>query len=71
MTQSKLRPLRLVQENRADEGLQRRGSVRDGDEEARKKGNRGSWIGWWNKGKDEPGPSAGGRSVSAGNVLPE
>ena len=46
MTQNKLRPLRLVQ----------------GDEQAaQKKANRGSWMGWFNRGKDEAAP----RSVSS------
>ncbi|GES66399.1 M protein, serotype 2.1 precursor [Aspergillus terreus] len=38
MTQSKLRPLRLVSETKAAE-----------EEEARKKANRGSWIPWFNR----------------------
>ncbi|KAL4896874.1 hypothetical protein BDV59DRAFT_79719 [Aspergillus ambiguus] len=38
MTQSKLRPLRLVSEAKAAD-----------DEEARKKANRGSWIPWFNR----------------------
>ena len=46
MAQSKLRPLRLVQENSNVE------------EEARKKANRNSWIpaGWFNRGKEEESP---------------
>ncbi|KAE8337494.1 hypothetical protein BDV24DRAFT_139941 [Aspergillus arachidicola] len=38
MTQSKLRPLRLVSETKAAD-----------DEEARKKANRGSWLPWFNR----------------------
>ena len=50
MTQSKLRPLRLVQENREQEGP----SGSDEDAAARKKANRGSWMpGWFNRGKEE------------------
>ena len=59
MTQSKLRPLRLVQEK---ETAQAR--VASEEEAARKRANRGSWMGWFNKGKDEPTP----RTVSAGQV---
>ena len=68
MTQSKLRPLRLVQENRDMEGgAQGAGPVKldDAETTARKKANRGSWIpGWVNRGKSEDGSS----SVSAGNA---
>ncbi|EAW06416.1 uncharacterized protein ACLA_081000 [Aspergillus clavatus NRRL 1] len=39
MTQNKLRPLRLVSETKAAEE----------EEAARKKGNRGSWISWFNR----------------------
>ena len=46
MTQNRLRPLRLVQENKETE-------VSGEDEAARKKANRGSWMGWFNRGKDE------------------
>lgn len=55
MTQSKLRPLRLVQENQEMEGGTFGGSSsEDGDLAARKKGNRGSWmLGWMNRGKPE------------------
>ncbi|MCJ1399248.1 hypothetical protein MMC11_002450 [Xylographa trunciseda] len=65
MTQSRLRPLRLVQENKEMENQQSRRISVIADEElaARKKANRGSWMGWFNR-KDEAGP----RSVSAGNV---
>ncbi|PGH36527.1 hypothetical protein GX50_00563 [[Emmonsia] crescens] len=49
MTQNKLRPLRLVQENRELEGSDQ------ADEEARKKANRGSWISWFNRpGQTDP-----------------
>ena len=53
MTQSKLRPLRLVQENSNLE------------EEARKKANRGSWIptGWFNRGKEEESPRNSSPSI--------
>lgn len=51
MTQSKLRPLRLVQQNREHEGGQ---SGSDDDVAARKKANRGSWMpGWFNRAKEE------------------
>ncbi|MCJ1316442.1 hypothetical protein MMC15_001763 [Xylographa vitiligo] len=65
MTQSRLRPLRLVQENKEMESQQSRriSVVADEENAARKKANRGSWMGWFNR-KDEAGP----RSVSAGNV---
>lgn len=57
MTQSKLRPLRLVQENKEMETLkERRQSVITEEEAAaRKKANRGSWMGWFNKGKEGNG----------------
>jgi hypothetical protein len=63
MTQNKLRPLRLVQEKQeADSEKARRESMIAAEEDAaRKKANRGSWIGWFNRGKDEPTP----RSASA------
>ena len=63
MTQNKLRPLRLVQENKELESgdLGRGASSGSGagsktgggeDDAARKKANRGSWMGWFNKGKE-------------------
>ena len=67
MTQSRLRPLRLVQENKEMESASstRRGNVVGTEDEATKKrNNRGSWMGWFNRGKDEAGP----RSVSAENI---
>lgn len=68
MTQSKLRPLRLVQENQDMEGGAqgaRPGKLDDAETAARKKANRSSWLpGWINRGKSEDGP----RSVSAGNA---
>ncbi|KAK5155722.1 hypothetical protein LTR04_005754 [Oleoguttula sp. CCFEE 6159] len=45
---SKMRPLRLVQE------------TAEADEVARKRANRGSWMGWFNKGKAEEGVNVGG-----------
>ncbi|OAX78667.1 hypothetical protein ACJ72_07023 [Emergomyces africanus] len=49
MTQNKLRPLRLVQENKDLEGSEQ------ADDEARKKANRGSWIPWFNRpGQTDP-----------------
>lgn len=67
MTQSKLRPLRLVQENQDMEGapISRRAELISEDDMARKKANRGSWMGWFNRGKDEGGAP---RSISAGNI---
>lgn len=58
MTQNKLRPLRLVQENREMDGgasgvAQR---VKDEEEAARRKTNRGSWMGWFNRGAQEGPP---------------
>ena len=50
MTQNKLRPLRLVQESKEQE-LE--------DDAARKRANRGSWMGWFNRGKDDSQPSPG------------
>lgn len=78
MAQNKLRPLRLVQENRELElgggdvgrrgsmsGLSRMGMGLDGEggegaEMGKKKGagNRGSWMGWFNKGKEEEVPGS-------------
>ncbi|KAL3447375.1 hypothetical protein BJX65DRAFT_97059 [Aspergillus insuetus] len=51
MTQSKLRPLRLVSETKTAEE----------DEAARKKANRGSWISWFNRpgSSDAPPPGSG------------
>lgn len=52
MTQSKLRPLRLVQENREMESGDQGGLTRsntDLNEAARKKANRSSWMGWFNR----------------------
>ncbi|KAL1875665.1 hypothetical protein Plec18167_005602 [Paecilomyces lecythidis] len=43
MTQNKLRPLRLVQENKESEE----------EEAARKKANRGSWVSWFNRGSTD------------------
>lgn len=62
MTQNKLRPLRLVQENREMEGgasgvAQR---VRDEEEAMRRKANRGSWMGWFNRGAQEGPPKLSG-----------
>lgn len=66
MTQSKLRPLRLVQENQEmDGGGSAEAEERERELAARKKANRSSWIpGWMNLGKTEDG---GARSVSAEN----
>lgn len=50
-TQNKLRPLRLVQENQEMESGDQGGASRAPDDEAaRKKANRGSWMGWFNRG---------------------
>lgn len=54
MTQSKLRPLRLVRENQELEGGMGAGAAAD-DEAARKRANRASWMGWFNRGKEEDG----------------
>ena len=67
MTQNKLRPLRLVQETKEREKEEekiRRASLAAEEMEAaaRKKANRGSWMGWFNRGKDGETP----RSVSGG-----
>ncbi|KAL8728312.1 MAG: hypothetical protein Q9166_005455 [cf. Caloplaca sp. 2 TL-2023] len=53
MTQNRLRPLRLVQENREMEGGENEG-VKAEEIMARKKANRNSWIpGWFNRGKED------------------
>jgi hypothetical protein len=48
MTQTKMRPLRLVQENKEMGAGDQGGNIRSAEEEeaARKKANRGSWMGW-------------------------
>lgn len=54
MTQNKLRPLRLVQENKEMESGDQGGSrTSEEDDAARKKANRGSWIPWFNRTKEE------------------
>ncbi|KAK2762867.1 hypothetical protein FQN54_001042 [Arachnomyces sp. PD_36] len=54
MTQNKLRPLRLVQENKEMESGDQGGSrTSEDDDTARKKANRGSWIPWFNRSKEE------------------
>ncbi|KAI9790309.1 MAG: hypothetical protein M1835_001069 [Candelina submexicana] len=66
---NKLRPLRLVQENAemgsGDQGGGRKKSESPMDEDAAaaKKAKRGSWMGWFNKGKEE---EASVRVTSAG-----
>ncbi|KAL8849520.1 MAG: hypothetical protein Q9221_005527 [Calogaya cf. arnoldii] len=58
MTQNRLRPLRLVQENREMEGSDK-GSAKAEDMVARKKANRNSWMpGWFNKEKEDDNGSA-------------
>ncbi|KAL8999770.1 MAG: hypothetical protein Q9169_001443 [Polycauliona sp. 2 TL-2023] len=58
MTQNRLRPLRLVQENREMEGGDDGGAKVD-DTAARKKANRNSWMpGWFNKEKEEDSKGA-------------
>jgi len=53
MTQSRLRPLRLVQENVGEGSEVERERERE-REKARKKANRGSWMpGWMNRGVGE------------------
>ncbi|KAL8969178.1 MAG: hypothetical protein Q9183_002119 [Haloplaca sp. 2 TL-2023] len=53
MTQSRLRPLRLVQENRELEGSSEEANKQE-ETAARKKANRTSWMpGWFNRGKEE------------------
>ncbi|PGH18995.1 hypothetical protein AJ79_00028 [Helicocarpus griseus UAMH5409] len=56
MTQNKLRPLRLVQENKEGE---------QADEEARKKANRGSWISWLSRPGGQPGSEPPGSGVTS------
>lgn len=53
MTQSRLRPLRLVQENHEIGSGDQGGGGRDLDEANRKKANRGSWFGFLNRGAEE------------------
>ncbi|KAI9879751.1 MAG: hypothetical protein M1830_007376 [Pleopsidium flavum] len=57
-TQNKLRPLRLVQENKEMESGDQGGGARPSEDEdaAKKKANRGSWMGWFNRGKEEEAP---------------
>lgn len=63
MTQSRLRPLRLVQENQEMDGGAAEAEARE--LAARKKANRSSWIpGWMSLGKTEDGTT---RSTSAEN----
>lgn len=67
MTQSKLRPLRLVQENQEIDAGAAAAAAEAEEREvaARKKANRASWIpGWMNRGKPEDGV----RSASAENA---
>ncbi|KAI4164824.1 MAG: hypothetical protein LQ342_001457 [Letrouitia transgressa] len=53
MTQNRLRPLRLVQENNEIES-------KEDDVAARKKANRASWMpGWFNRGKEQEQKSTG------------
>ncbi|KAI4241261.1 MAG: hypothetical protein L6R40_004677 [Gallowayella cf. fulva] len=53
MTQNRLRPLRLVQENREVEGGDNEGAAAD-ETAARKRANRNSWMpGWFNRGKED------------------
>lgn len=59
MTQSRLRPLRLVQENREMEGGGNESSKSD-EVAARKKSNRSSWMpGWFNRAKEEEAKGVG------------
>lgn len=65
MTQSKLRPLRLVQENQEMDGGSADAMERERELAARKKANRSSWMpGWMSLGKSEDG---GARPASAEN----
>lgn len=65
MTQSKLRPLRLVQENQEIDGGSAEAAERERELAARKKANRSSWMpGWMSLGKSEDG---GARPTSAEN----
>ena len=67
MTQNRLRPLRLVQENKDMEsgapGVAQR--LKDEEDAAKRKANRGSWMGWFNRGTQEGPP----RSISTENAL--
>ena len=72
MTQNKLRPLRLVQENKDMENASQArrantGAVTGDDAEMKKNkaGNRGSWMGWFNRGKEEVAP----RSFSGSTLV--
>ena len=56
MTQNRLRPLRLVQENREQES-------KTDEAAAKKKANRASWMpGWFNRGKEEERKDIGGEN---------
>ncbi|KAL8721288.1 MAG: hypothetical protein Q9225_001992 [Loekoesia sp. 1 TL-2023] len=59
MTQNRLRPLRLVQENREVEGGGNESGKAD-DVTARKKANRNSWVpGWFNRAKEDDAKGVG------------
>ncbi|KAL9013269.1 MAG: hypothetical protein Q9173_002028 [Seirophora scorigena] len=59
MTQNRLRPLRLVQENREMEGVSNEAGKAD-EMATRKKANRNSWMpGWFNRAKEEETKAAG------------
>lgn len=67
MTQSKLRPLRLVQENQEMDGGLTGAEERERELVARKKANRSSWIpGWMNLGKIEDGGARPGSAENGG-----
>ncbi|KAI9788898.1 MAG: hypothetical protein M1816_006463 [Peltula sp. TS41687] len=68
---NKLRPLRLVQENKehggGDQGMMGRRQSVDGtsDVDLSKKAKRSSWMGWFNKGKTEDGVGGGAGGSSS------
>ncbi|KAL8857110.1 MAG: hypothetical protein Q9178_006286 [Gyalolechia marmorata] len=59
MTQNRLRPLRLVQENREMEGGGEHEGTKADETMARKKANRNSWMpGWFNREKEDENKGA-------------
>ncbi|KAL8927381.1 MAG: hypothetical protein Q9172_001379 [Xanthocarpia lactea] len=59
MTQNRLRPLRLVQENREMEGGGENEGTKADETMARKKANRNSWMpGWFNREKEDENKGA-------------
>ena len=62
---NKLRPLRLVQAAHSFDAPEGSDLANDAADVAAKKAKRGSWMGWFNKGKVEDGTPGGPASFSA------